>query len=421
MKIGEFSRKFRVNKETIRYYTMNGLLTPLKETNHYNYNRECEKEMEDILLLKKMNFTINEIKLYLTCFRLSTRDALTTKDELIKLLCHKKNEINLKISEFESSKFKIEKKIEEIKQCYDEKNSDFKRNGVPLEFLNLLYCPKCKKKLIIKNGEIESNTLLSGQLMCNCGYKADISDGIIVFEGAELENLYEQKFEGAKYKKVLEKTEDIFNHEEMLPPEYLTVLTASLNWIHKMIAKEKLTNKVVLDFLTHSGILTNRLIDQLTEKNERFMFIAIDPRLQLVENSKKLFYMREKKPPALFLCGSYEKMPLKRESVDYLYSCFGSQSYGIYNKEFKFKKILSYLKKGGKWFELFFCTNKMTDIREEFQEIRQLLHAESLKDNLNQIKKTYFNETDVLKKKGELSFYFKEKAEVNLFSFIGEK
>lgn len=57
MKIGKFSEKFSMAKETVCYYTHIGLLTPVKYRNFYDYNQSCEKEMTLIQELKAMDFT----------------------------------------------------------------------------------------------------------------------------------------------------------------------------------------------------------------------------------------------------------------------------------------------------------------------------------------------------------------------------
>ena len=62
MKISEFAAKYNVSNDTIRYYMKLNLITAEKEGSHYQFDERCEKQLEEILRLKKMNFFLQEIK-----------------------------------------------------------------------------------------------------------------------------------------------------------------------------------------------------------------------------------------------------------------------------------------------------------------------------------------------------------------------
>ena len=55
---------------------------------------------------------------------------------------------------------------------------------VSLEVLELLHCPLCQKRLSLKDADIESQGIFKGDLLCDCGYHAVISDGMVLCEGA---------------------------------------------------------------------------------------------------------------------------------------------------------------------------------------------------------------------------------------------
>lgn len=421
MRIGAFSKKFNVSRETIRYYTDRELLTPVKIGNSNIYDQNCVDDMKNILLLKDMDFTIDEISRYFAFFRLSTKHTIPMKKDLLSLFDEKYADIERKIEDLMIAKQEIIKKIEEIKTFEEAETEDDEQPGFPIELLGILVCPECGKSLHVGNGEISYNCLISGTMNCKCGYKAEIIDGIVVFEGAEYEELFDRKFEGAKYKKFFEKKEDLIHHEEMLPSSYINALTAATNWLGDKMANEINEDSVILDHMTHSGILSNRIIDALLEKNNSFLYIGLDPRFLLIKNFKRILKMNKKKPKAVFMCGDYEKMPLPKESADFIYSCFGTQTYGIFKSHSPVNTIQKYLKPMGKWFELFFCTRDSRMIEDEFKAIDDLLNYEKLIRNFSAFQRVSYIESDELKQKGELSFYFKDKAKVNLLSFIGEK
>ncbi|MCK4258009.1 MAG: MerR family transcriptional regulator [Halanaerobiales bacterium] len=62
MRVGEFSAKSGVTIDTLRYYDKIGLLTPNKENGQRKYCEEDLEKIKAITVLKKANFTLEEIK-----------------------------------------------------------------------------------------------------------------------------------------------------------------------------------------------------------------------------------------------------------------------------------------------------------------------------------------------------------------------
>ena len=54
MKISQFASKFKVSNDTIRYYIDLKLSIPEKKGGHYHFDKKCEKQMKEILNLKKL-------------------------------------------------------------------------------------------------------------------------------------------------------------------------------------------------------------------------------------------------------------------------------------------------------------------------------------------------------------------------------
>jgi len=155
MKIGEFSEKFQITKETVRYYTVIGLLTPVKYRNYYDYNQSCDKEMALIQELKSMDFTLNEIIQYFTIYRFSNEYS-------DKLINYRRKAFSEKLESLQIQKQILENKIETLKDnltTSNTKNQKQRKFGVPIQVLNLLHCPKCGKTLVMKSGNIEENTI----------------------------------------------------------------------------------------------------------------------------------------------------------------------------------------------------------------------------------------------------------------------
>ena len=63
MKIKEFAERFGIRTDTIRCYEKEGLLEVTRLENGYRtYDEICEKQLQFVLVLKQLSFTIKEIR-----------------------------------------------------------------------------------------------------------------------------------------------------------------------------------------------------------------------------------------------------------------------------------------------------------------------------------------------------------------------
>jgi len=408
MKIGAFAKKFNINRETVRYYTDKLLLNPIKTRTHYDYSEDCVEDMRTILRLKEMGFTLKEIASYLSFFRNSTKNMLAMKEELFDFFDKKIADIDNKIEELKASRIELLNRLNEIKDRYKTEEGEEERIGFPIEFLSKLICPICGSPLTVENGEIFRNYIMSGQIICNCGYKAAIKDGIIVFDGVDYEDIIEEKLQ-------------YLNEDELMPPEYTSVMHASCNWIQEKLQKEALEGKIIFDPMTQGVIRSNQIIERLTEKGEDFYFIGMDIHYPQVQNFKKLLSMNKNRPKTIFLAGSYENAPIERGSCDYISCFFGLQTYSVYQNDFPIDNILEFLKQDGKWFETFCCVNDKRLISEKYRSIQNTIACDTIKDKMSDKLHVSFVNAGETDRKSELSIFFKDGAKVNFFSFVGEK
>ncbi|MDQ0229151.1 MerR family transcriptional regulator [Metabacillus malikii] len=93
MQIKDFANKYQVQADTIRYYEKENILKPKRRSNGYReYDEECEKQIELIIVLKELGFTLKEIQ-----------QLLLLKDEAISTSCNNTTVLllNDKISKLE--------------------------------------------------------------------------------------------------------------------------------------------------------------------------------------------------------------------------------------------------------------------------------------------------------------------------------
>ena len=102
MQIKDFAKKYHIQTDTIRYYEKENILKPKRRDNGYReYDEGCEKQLQLIIVLKQLGFTIKEIQ-----------QLLILKDEPISTECN-----NSTVLLFEQKIIKLEAKIQFYKQA----------------------------------------------------------------------------------------------------------------------------------------------------------------------------------------------------------------------------------------------------------------------------------------------------------------
>lgn len=173
MKIGEFSKKHDVTVDTVRHYINEGLLTPLRENTQYNFSEIDDRVMESIILLKSMNFKLEEMKSYLLFQTIFTNNSFSYLGSF-------REEFERKFEENEKEIQRLLKMNELIKkQITGYKQLKFSR-GVSLRMLPDLICIDCNENLELEASEIKHNEILEGKLVCpKCGKTYYIRYGYI--------------------------------------------------------------------------------------------------------------------------------------------------------------------------------------------------------------------------------------------------
>jgi MerR family transcriptional regulator, Zn(II)-responsive regulator of zntA len=63
MQIKAFAQKYQMQADTIRYYEKEKILKPKRRENGYReYDEECEKQIQLVIVLKQLGFTLKEIQ-----------------------------------------------------------------------------------------------------------------------------------------------------------------------------------------------------------------------------------------------------------------------------------------------------------------------------------------------------------------------
>ena len=86
-KISEISKLYGIGPDSLRYYERLGILKPKRDTNQYRlYSLKDIYKLNLICDLRKLNFSMSQIKEYLDCQTVgNTLDILYREQELLKI------------------------------------------------------------------------------------------------------------------------------------------------------------------------------------------------------------------------------------------------------------------------------------------------------------------------------------------------
>lgn len=231
MKIGEFSEKYGLEISKIRYYIEAGLLLPSRYGSQFKFDEQDCREMELVIELKKLGFSIKEILSYINVVRSYNHGESRMYDKLLAIIREKK-EMHIHALECLKTQISsIERKEEEIKKLkYDAaqlpsgEDRQESHPGIPLEAVAYLKCPLCDRSFSIDNSSIVGCSLVEGLMSCGCGYTAYIKNGMLFLDQKEdldkdelfIRNYYGKNIDPSEYEGLL------LDYITDVEPEHLT-------------------------------------------------------------------------------------------------------------------------------------------------------------------------------------------------------
>jgi len=409
MKIGDFSKKFGISIDTVRYYVENGLLLPEKVHNQRKFDERCISDMETILELKSMKFSISDIKKMFSLLRLTNLGEDHYKDYYLTLFRNKKKELDSEIEDLNNSVSLINEKIKEIKDINVKKTS--KRNGVPLSFFAYLYCPECDKMLKLDNASVIENQVFNGNLNCDCGYSAYIKDGVIVTDSAIVEE-----------NKPLNVDAFFFQSIRKADPLYISHISRCLEWIYKRFAKSDLKGKKILEAGAGFGIFLKEFILRDSAFDGEF-YIACDiyhDVLSHLKNSVEQSY--QSSANVIYISSDFTKLPLKSESIDVVFDIFGTTTHKLYNSTTALSEIAKYLVTEGSWYGSYkYVLPGEAWFKEGFRKCENLFRLDCIRTELEEFKQLEIADIGNTQNIGEYAKVLKEGSTLNFWTFMGKK
>lgn len=314
MKIGTFAKLFHVTTDTVRYYIELGLLIADKKNTQYQMNQSCLVDMAFITELKKFHFSLLEIQQILSYQRVTNFSDHEDIDYYNNLLIDKKNQLTKKKEDISKAIQLIEKAVQSSSPSFKEENY----TGLPLSFVNLLYCPKCHIPLEMEDVTIKKIYIQTGSLTCTCGYEAAIEEGIIITS-----NLYET----SPYPSYFYDKETI----KEINPKMINLFEKSNFWFQKVLQNIDLKNKLIVETNVDVFVSLPKYIDIL-ETSASYVFCGYS--LAMLKKVRKRIERLTPKPNVLYILNSDLNLPLKPHSIDVFLDSFTVADFSLLNPKF---------------------------------------------------------------------------------------
>ncbi|MDD6155242.1 MAG: MerR family transcriptional regulator [Eubacteriales bacterium] len=311
MKVGQFSERTGVSRNTIRYYVSIGLLNPRNSGSQNNFTERELSDMKLIQRLKYQRFTLNEIQDIMAILRGSNRVEPETMEYLVAALKAKKIEIDEEAKELKNIQKTIDADIVRVSSSYTPREN--RKTGLPLRALPLLVCPRCGKRLKVVNAEIDSDCIFSGELRCECGMKASIENGIVKTGNLYIEDDDQPDLRRGVYQAV----------------DFRRSVHLAYNYIESRLQQLDLSDKVIMESNVN-GVFY--LFNHLELVPDDCLIIVTDKYPETLEMYKHLIEMLDIERDIVYIADASCNYPLKPGCVDLYISFISENEHQLYHQ-----------------------------------------------------------------------------------------
>lgn len=333
MRIGQFAKAHNIPLDTIRYYLDIELLVAEKRGGQYYFAETDSKDIEMILRLKGMNFSLSEIQRLLAVQRLSGANTDVFRNIYKTLLEKKKTEIAEELQRYTKLNGYLHETIKDMK---DGGSQEIQILGIPFHALNLLACPECGASISVTDGSIIQNMIMDANIYCQCGYVAKISNGAYI----DARSVRKKLVNGCPMPTKQE-------YLEMSTYSYVNFIYKGLTSLSDYIQRHVPMPKVILELDNCVGFFLMQHIENLPSTT---LYILVDYDFDRLMDMKRNLEMYQNHTNFLFLCCDLDKLPLKAESVDVAVDYMMSRLYYEASNRLLHDKIKPLLSKDAVYF-----------------------------------------------------------------------
>ena len=338
MKIGDFCKKLDVSPTTVRFYINAGLLVPIKRNSQYHFTDIDIHEMQIIIKLKNLSFSIEETLMYLQVIRFYDIRDEQRKCRLLPIIEAKKSAIKNSVSRLNDILSALQYEIDSMKEST---SSKYYSSGVPLNFSTYLSCPNCGKLFDLKNMEVSHNNIYNADLSCKCGYNAKIEDGIILVQPDS--NYYtSDAFTVLHYGERPPEDQDFvfFQYMNGMSNETTSLLHKSYRWIDDKIKESHLIGKVIFipDLASH---FLYKYLDSPYFKDSTIIVSGFSKKT--INSIKSHIDILGPHLDIIYIANTIYDLPIKKGLIDLWIDAISSYNFSFFHTYALQEKIYSYL------------------------------------------------------------------------------
>jgi DNA-binding transcriptional MerR regulator len=300
MRIGEFADHNNLNIDTVRYYTDLNLIHPIRKGRYFYFEKAQQEELNRLLYLKDLRFTLEEIKKIMTAEDLNSIRTSVESSLYEDMLLRKRDELKREASEISTALKEIEAEIERAGQRQDDLSLE---RGISFKNLHFLCCPRCGSEIEISEGILKGNGIYEGMGGCSCGYSLSIREGIVVTK-QNYDDVIEPYVEGVNYK-------DAFVNET--PKELVDIMISSAKEIIRLLMEKDLSDKGVLFMKSGLGMLETWLLGQTDHVK---LMILVDDDYNKLRVAKKSIESSFPNVNAIYICSELYELPVGKDTMD---------------------------------------------------------------------------------------------------------
>lgn len=367
MRIGKVAETYKISIDNLHYYINYGLLVPPKPKGQYIFDTATLKDLELILHLKKLDFSLREIHVILSLKRISNFADIQDLEEVKELFKSKRDYCRQEIIRKEKIIKELDAHIHKIEQM---PITPARSTGVPIKVLPLLCCPHCGSSFHMANVEMDQRFLYNGNLTCYCGYEAEISSGILMTPNKN-ENLQDAP----------DITRELYKD---LPPALISMFQRSYNWMIEKMESVNLHEKVIAETYINAWFFMHNHLHALPADS---LYVVIDKYPETLLMYKHLIEKQNPDLDILYLADASTRFPLIKHCIDVHLDFFAANEHNFYNPTFLYDRLNPYLKNNsdliGTYFYFDRAPKSMRTLLTEYPEcFSQNFHVNYFKKSL---------------------------------------
>lgn len=403
MKIGEFASTNNISMDTVRHYVELGLILPERTGAQFTYDERCFNDLSEIMDLKGMGFTLNEIKSIFTFKRLGRLTTYQENPVYQDIFKNRQSQLAARLEELQKCKERLEGRLKE----FDTTNTVGCRHGFDFRKLGLFCCSRCAGEFTLQDARIMDNLISDARLGCKCGKGHIIEDGIL--------------FNGTKTSEASESDSDkIADYIETTDPAYLQNVYKGMDWIRRKLDLESVRCKVILELGSGYGFFLRLIYEDLPEDT---VYIAVDHNIDSLRFLKSILEKTGCRKNIFFVCSDFLELPLRAGAADLVLDLSGTSNYSFEHEEFLPEEMKRYFKADAGLLGSYILFGNFTSDSLIKENLRKNFRPGHIKQKLESTGFEILDETvgNYLEKGGKFESYFKKGEKVNAYSLSAKR